>query len=89
MIRSPIPIQIIQNEEIIGDNRDIFGEKEYILSFINQVIRAINERHIKIPAQRLKRSGGTRDIFPIASNIKNILHPNAHGANPVIIAISI
>lgn len=89
LIRRPIPIQIIQNEEMIGENMDIFGEKEYILSFINQVILAINERQRNIPTQRLKRSGGARDIFPIASNIRNILQPNAHGVNPVMIAMNI
>ncbi len=86
---SQIPILIIKNEESIGENIDIFGEKLYILSFINQVILAIIARQRNIPAPRLRRSGGASDIFPIAINIRNILQPNAHGVNPVIIAIKI
>ncbi len=89
MIRSPIPIQIIQNDDIIGENMDIFGEKVYILSFINQVTLAINERQRKIPTHKLSKSGGARDILPIASSMRNMLHPNAHGANHVIIAMRI
>lgn len=89
MIRRPTPIQIIKNEDIIGENAENFGEKEYILSFINQVILAINERQRNMPNQRLKRIGGASDIFPIARSIRNILQPNAQGANQVIIAIKI
>ena len=89
MIRRPIPIQIIQNEDIIGESVDILGEKLYIKSFINQVILAIKARKVKIPSQILRRSGGANAIFPIASNIRNILHPNAHGANHVMIAMKI
>ncbi len=74
---------------MIGENVDIFGEKEYILSFMNQVILATKLRQVKIPSQRLKRSGGANAIFPIASNIRNILHPKAHGANHVMMAMKI
>ncbi len=84
-----MPIQIIKNEERIGENVENFGEKEYILSFINQVILAIIERHKNIPIHKLNRSGGASDIFHIAINMRNILHPNAQGVKPVMIAMRI
>ncbi len=79
----------MKNEDRIGENVENFGEKEYILSFMNHVILAIIARHKNIPIHKLKRSGGASDIFHIAINMRNILHPNAHGVRPVIIAMRI
>lgn len=80
---------MIKNEERIGEKVENFGEKEYILSFINQVILAIVARHKNMPIHKLKRSGGASDIFHIAINMRNMLHPNAHGVRPVMIAMKI
>lgn len=81
------PIQTINTEETIGDIFQILGANLYILFLMKAVTVAILRRHKKIQIPRASNSGGASDIFHIASNIRNILHPNAHGVNHAINAI--
>lgn len=73
-------------EEIIGEISPIFGAKRITFFFQNIVIQAIIARQENIPTPSARRSGSARSPLFTARSMRNILHPKAHGVNPVIIA---